>query len=211
MNPVPSQSETGTRLELLSGEEIAEEIAERLVTFKADLIAIDPLRMMRKWLLHGVCFALTAAKYYDVKQAVADALEIHSTAVFMVGSGKLGFSISPQKRYRPFGDESDFDMAIVSEALYQSLWLELFTYFERTAIEDKGTQKYHFRGWLRPDLFPEDASLQRCNRLRESVQHLNSTGVAGRYPIKVGVYYSWPFLEGYQLRSLESCKEQEGS
>lgn len=199
------------RLETLTAEEIAADVAQRQAAFRADLPLAAPVRLMRKWLLHGTCFALSPGRYYDVRQAIADSLCVHSTNVVMVGSGKLGFSISPEKLYRPFGDDSDFDMAVVSRELYEVLWLELFTYFETNAILDKSVRNYHMRGWLRPDMFPESPSVPKCNELRESVKAINGSGIAGRYPVNIGVYHSWPFLEGYQTRSIANCIDQEVS
>jgi hypothetical protein len=166
---------------------------------------------MRKWLLHGVCFALSAERYYDLRQALADALQVHSTDVVMVGSGKLGFSISPDKAYKHFDDESDLDMAVVSQPLYEALWFELFTYFEQNAIVDKSVRNYHMRGWLRPDMFPENSAVPRCNALRDALRAINASMIAGRYPVNIGVYYSWSFLEGYQLRSITNCIQTEAS
>jgi hypothetical protein len=82
------------RLETLSPDAIIQEINERIKAFKSDIASgLESVRIMRKWLPHGKCFALEPEEYYDLKQAVADATGIHSTSIFMVGSGKLGFSI----------------------------------------------------------------------------------------------------------------------
>ncbi|BAZ33457.1 hypothetical protein NIES4074_59710 (plasmid) [Cylindrospermum sp. NIES-4074] len=83
----------------------------------------------------------------------------------MVGSGKLGFSISPDKRqnklWRPFSEESDIDIVVVSEKSFVKFWEELYNFnislINRTEREERNYRKFlekFFKGWLRPDLFP---------------------------------------------------------
>lgn len=82
-------------------------------------------------------------------------------SIIVVGSAKLGFSIAPHKRYRDILDESDIDVAIIDDELFDSYWEKLFEFninIKSRSEKDQETYdkflQYFFRGWLRPDLFP---------------------------------------------------------
>jgi hypothetical protein len=99
--------------------------------------------------------------YYKLKKSIAEYFSVSHTAVFMVGSSKLGFSIAPHKYLNPIHDESDIDMAIISEALFDSIWKELFEFnIDITSRSEREHRNYNeflqyfFKGWLRPDKFP---------------------------------------------------------
>ncbi len=79
----------------------------------------------------------------------------------MIGSAKLGFSISPLKLWQPFREGSAIDMVVISPIIFDRFWVELYDFniklTSRTDYEDKQYRKfldYFFKGWLRPDLFP---------------------------------------------------------
>jgi hypothetical protein len=79
----------------------------------------------------------------------------------MVGSSKLGFSISPIKKFRDIQDDSDVDIAIIDSDLFDMYWENVFEYninlVSRSEEEDDMYRRfleYFFKGWLRPDLLP---------------------------------------------------------
>ncbi len=79
----------------------------------------------------------TEAKDYisKYKTIVSDGLGIEQSEVYMSGSAKLGFSLSPpqpnkeSKLFKPFNDDekkrkvSDIDIAVVSEKLFLEYWM----------------------------------------------------------------------------------------
>ena len=92
---------------------------------------------------------------------VAQKFGLNPQDVIMVGSAKLGFSISPLQRWQPFHGESDIDVAIISPDIFDRFWKELYDFniklTDRTPKEDKQYYiflDYFFKGWLRPDFFP---------------------------------------------------------
>ena len=50
-------------------------------------------------------------------------LGVHVNNIAIVGSAKMGFSLSPDKDYRDFNDESDIDLVLVSDGIYKSSWM----------------------------------------------------------------------------------------
>ena len=83
--------------------------------FKTLLGTHDSQTILRKHILFGLCHLLEYEAYFDLKKDVSSYFNIHPSQIVMVGSAKLGFSISPHKRYREFGDTSDIDLAIISK------------------------------------------------------------------------------------------------
>lgn len=65
--------------------------------------------------------------YSIFRKAISAQLGIPATDVFLVGSAKYGFSLSPnpEKTFAMFHDESDLDLIIISDSLFSEIWSEL--------------------------------------------------------------------------------------
>jgi hypothetical protein len=85
--------------------------------FKSDLNSLKPIQLFRKYILGSTCYILDSQQDLELREKVSANFEIEFQDVIVVGSGKLGFSIKPSKRYVGFCDESDIDIAIVSSKL----------------------------------------------------------------------------------------------
>ena len=140
-------------------------IEERIRTFKADLEndAITNEEIVNKYISFGTpyIFQDDEGQYHRLKQHIATKYSINNTEIIMIGSAKLGFSIAPIKIWKFFSDDSDIDVAIISESLFNLFWKELFDFnislVIRTEQEEskyRSFLEYFFKGWLRPDLFP---------------------------------------------------------
>jgi hypothetical protein len=131
--------------------------------------------------------------------------------VLLVGSAKLGFSIVKTKRYKPFGEESDIDVAIVSSRLFDEFAQATFDYWRRHRYWPRYEHHvtYQFPGWIRPDFLPPDLQLGRA--WWEFFRRLTSEGVFGSYQIKGGLYKSWHYLESYHSVCIEECKRSESA
>lgn|GEM_PF-6560954 len=109
----------------------------RIKEFKDDLInmAISETEIVRKHLSFGTpyIFQDSEAIYFNLKKDIADFFNSNPSKIFMVGSAKLGFSIAPRKIWREIQDESDIDMVIVSNEIFEKYWKELF----RTGTKEK--------------------------------------------------------------------------
>jgi hypothetical protein len=194
----------------MSDQEIDANIRDRLDRFKQDLGILDPGLIVQKHVLYGDCFILDQDSYFNLKHEVAGKFDLHSSEVLLVGSGKLGFSIAPEKRYRPFMDESDIDLALISPSLFDRIWWEAFNYWdERNAWPNQRDFKdYLFRGWLRPDFFPPSAYFRVAQDWFEFFRVLTSSGRFGPYKIGAGLYKSWDYLEAYQQRAVRACASE---
>ena len=109
-------------------EPIDPAIADKIASFRGDLARFNVDQFVQRHITFGTCHVLDDDRYFDIKLRIADNFRIHPSAVIVVGSSKLGFSIADSKRYRPFGDTSDIDVAIVSAPLFDNYWKAVFDY-----------------------------------------------------------------------------------
>jgi hypothetical protein len=185
------------------------DIPTRMSDFKADLTHRTSAYMVRHYTTFAHPAVLTERKYFELKSDIADKFKIHPSEIVMVGSGKLGFSIKPQKRYELFGDESDIDIAIISPTLFDTVWQIVFDYAQTDAdaIWERKTSfiEYLFQGWIRPDKLPQSYLLEFAKDWWKFFNTLTRTYKS--FPIKGGLYKSWYHFERYQSRAVDACKQ----
>lgn len=203
---------------------MSKSIEERLSKFKEDLTILDASKIFRKHIAFGECYWLDHELYYELKQDIATKFSIHPSDVVMVGSGKLGFSISEKvikdketnkiietkPKYRAFGDQSDLDIAILSSNLFDEIWYRLYEYKKTKSYwpREKKFIQYLFEGWIRPDkLPPSTTGLEIQQDWFEFFSGLTNSGKYGDLSITAGLYKNWGFLEGYQIESIINCKK----
>lgn len=150
------------------------------------------------------------------KEIVSTMLNVNFHNVQIVGSAKVGYSLSPSKLFSPFHDElpgessSDIDIAVISERLYKKYWDEL-----RSAPKIRYYQTYYnhltasiFRGYI------NEKDLQKVSKMSDEWEHLiqpinlelqDKLGFV--HPITYRIYRSWEDLEDYQLVSITKAKK----
>ena len=123
----------------------------------------------------------------------------------MVGSGKLGFSIVPKKRYRPFSIDSDIDLAIVSHKLFDSIWEGVFDHSVAAPYwaERQDFNNYLARGWIRPDKLPP--GFLQGQDWWDFFRELTALGTFGDRRLRAGLYRTWHFMRNYQMSAVEKC------
>jgi len=183
----------------------------RIKLFREDLRQRDVPELVQRHITYGECYALSQDAYFDLKNRVSQKFGIHTSEVVVVGSAKLGFSIVPDKRYRPFGEKSDIDLTLCSGTLFDDFWKDVYDYWARREIWPgiDEFRKYFFRGWMRPDKLPPAKSFHRSQEWWEFFRQLTSTGNFGPYKINGALYKSWHFLENYQQVCIRDCKLSE--
>lgn len=189
---------------------VTAQTAGRIMAFKARLEAQSPREVVQRFITGGVCVHLTEDAFESMRLRIAHNFSVHPTNIFVVGSAKLGFSIAPEKRWIPFNDESDIDVAIVSPELYLAVWRQIsdiltvdptFRWKRKNLFAEK-----HLKGWLRPDALPPSPALALADEWFEFFRALTADQICGPYHINAGLYYDIHFLEQYQERAVEMCK-----
>ncbi|CAA0081302.1 Uncharacterised protein [Zhongshania aliphaticivorans] len=175
--------------------------------FKDDLRLLNSLQIVRKHIFNGACHLLDNANYYQLKEDICEYFDVEFNDVLVVGSGKLGFSIKPQRRYGAFNDESDIDIAVVSTELFQKIWKEAYLYQRSGAYWPKSADffKYLSEGWIRPDKLPSSKYFSFTEDWWNFFNKLTISERYGPYKIRGGLYQSWFFLQEYQKICVEQC------
>ena len=131
--------------------------------FKQLLLREPPKFMVQRYLFDEFPYAFkdNQQNYYDLREKICGTFDIHPNNFTIVGSAKLGFSLNPDTLWRPFTDGSDIDIVLVSDKLFQDVWMQLLLYGQNTLIlstEEKRRfqelQKILYFGKIRPDKMP---------------------------------------------------------
>jgi len=190
----------------------ASQAVERLAEFRRDLDLLPSLAIVRRHITFGQCFVLDDHRHFSLKAEVAEHFHIHPNEVVVVGSGKLGFSIADEKRYRVFGDSSDIDVAIVSASLFDCVWQMVFDYWTDTGGFDleEDFRGYLFRGWIRPDKLPPTHTFRVRKDWWEFFRRTTSHGHYGPHKVRGALFRTWHFLETYQEINVRKCQQDAG-
>lgn len=196
----------------------------KLEEFKKSLCAISTDHELEEFsrlnLLHGTpfVFADREKEFYEFKKRICHQYGIHHTEVFIVGSGKLGFS--PVKETK-FSLDSDIDVALVSPSLWELVFelgvqLEYLIRSSRVSLRREQWKKYNeylrYRalGWVRPDLIPHHPPLRDFKRewfeFFRSISYDQSE--VGNYSVNAGLFRSQQHLELYTVNSLKRVQQK---
>jgi hypothetical protein len=97
------------------------------------------------------------------QEYVAAALGVSTAAsdVLIVGSAKTGFSLDPDRYFVPFHENSDLDIVVVHEGLFDEAWRTMLawdylTIKNRTRMEQQWLYRRHhevWSGWYEPPVW----------------------------------------------------------
>lgn len=63
-----------------------------------------------------------SSKYSEFKVYIANKFKVTVNNVSLAGSAWLGYSLTPKKHFRDFTENSDVDIVIVSQKIFNSFW-----------------------------------------------------------------------------------------
>ncbi|GAB2899774.1 hypothetical protein ACCI51_18125 [Microbulbifer echini] len=178
--------------------------------FKADLTSLNSLQIYRKYVLGGDCHLLDNHQIFEIRETICENFQIEYNDVILVGSGKLGFSIKPSRRFRAFNDDSDIDIAIVSTKLFEKIWEEAYLFKKSGADWPSSNRffKYISEGWIRPDKLPTSSYFTFTAEWWNFFNDLTSSNRFGPYKVRGGLYHSHFFLQEYQTICIEQCIQE---
>lgn len=159
----------------------------------------------------GEWSALSQEQFELIEAAASTEIPAQIDGVYVVGSAKLGFSLSEKTergvvlpRWRAFSERSDIDVAVISREYFVRVWKDaaprLFRHTSRRRVE-----KCIVGGWLPgAELLPLSNEQNLLGQLPYKVrQRLGGVRLPS---VKLRVYYDIDFLHMYQMRSLEECR-----
>ena len=183
--------------------------------FKADLEALEVGEVVRKHITTGQPAALRPIEYYELRRDVARKFDLHPNSVILVGSCRTGFSLKPERRYRPTRGDSDLDLAIVSADRFDDYWDSVFRFGNenRAWMKSPGFDNFTrqlFNGWIDPRGLPSD---RRFKQALEWVGYFNAlmrSRKFGARRITTRLYRTWERLETYQAIMVRRCRDEIG-
>lgn len=187
--------------------------------FKQLLLTKTVDSILSEVLLSDDAMHVTLEQRMLIKQNLSDRfnVSVETINLIIVGSAKLGFSISEKKsksdntiqpRYRLFSPESDVDLAVICTPIFEIIWNELSKYSFNVPYFPWSSKKlgdYFVCGWMRPDYFPTQVRLRRCDDWWDTFRNLSSRRVLGQRRIRGGLFYNLEQLKLYQRKSLLEC------
>ena len=148
--------------------------------------------------------------YDDMKIFMSEKLGIHVNNIAIVGSAKLGYSITPieEKMFRKFSQESDLDIAIVSPDLFRKSWDAFIDLARKGYLYKYSTITGNiFRRFVmlkkpdfRNDFFREwNSRVEPCQKDLQTIFSIS-------HDINYRIYESWEAVEQYHCNGLEKMK-----
>lgn len=152
----------------------------------------------------------------DFRDIVSSNMGVSFNSVMMVGSGKIGYSLSPTKKFKQFElneeskNKSDIDIAIISSDIFEYYW-KLFR--QSYSVQNNYLYKYIsreiYRGYINERNLREiDACRKewvcranKCNRMLKNNLFL-------RHEITYRIYRSWEDFEEYNLTSIKLIQNE---
>ncbi|MDR6294608.1 hypothetical protein E9232_007163 [Inquilinus ginsengisoli] len=203
-----------------------------LARFKSDLASLSPSDMFKRYVLPDRCMGVTDIDERSLRERIGANFGIDRKNIVIVGSAKLGFTLKHKSAKRksvsqededededrpafsPFSGNSDVDVAIVSDVLFDDIWKRCFEFWHGSGYggiadfwpQGKNFRDYIFRGWMRPDKLPSQGRFTYRVEWFDFFRKLTSDRAAGDYKVTAGLYREEYFLEAYQTIAINECK-----
>jgi len=175
----------------------------------------------RKKILHGTpyVFKNDESKYYEFRKRISKEYNINFHEVHITGSAKLGFSFSPLKKYKKFNYDSDIDVAIISNKLFDEMMMyiyeiemgireSLISFSQKDYKNYISFLQYTAIGWIRPDKIPffHRAKILKKNWFSffDDLSSSESNKKIVNYKVSAGVYKNYDVFEKYTISGLKN-------
>ena len=162
------------------------------------------------------CFFQRPELYGQMMDRVTQGLGVREADLCVVGSAKIGFSLSPYKFGDPFSNRSDIDIVVVSSVLFDECWLDILTNRRtpwrllREKTRDRLTahrnDNYVYRGWIYPDSIAE--ALNIGQEWLNTFNGLSTIPDLAARPVNTRLYRTWEHARAYHRRSLRQVRNK---
>lgn len=196
------------------------EYEARLKAFQSDFNRPSS-EIVQKHILTGLPVALSPDDYFALRHEVAFHFDIYPVEVVLVGSCRIGFSLTDKPRrnrprYSRLQPGSDLDLVVVSARLFHQLWDAVFDYSQTNLAFSKSAEGVQFRnmlfrGWVDPRGLPPVKRFDLSNRWVQFFDGLSRDRRFGNRRASARVYRDWSRLVAYQQIAVDLCKRAIGS
>lgn len=183
--------------------------------FRRDVVGADLQVCVGRWVLERIPFIFqeNADAYSQWRHRMARGLDVDACDIALTGSAAAGFSLSPYKSLKPFDEDSDIDVAIVSPYHFDVAWRYLrglgsdlykLTPAEQLSVADHRKRLIYW-GTVATDRF--------LARLPFGARWLSVlSDVSGEFPalgreINARLYRDFSALRAYQTDGLRKLRE----
>jgi len=174
---------------------------------------------IQKFFFNGTPFVFKdrEGEYYHFAKRIADNFGTNYQDINIVGSSRFGFS---PYRFTEFSYESDIDVAICNEKLFDKFFELICDYTYKLRKDEILLRKqqynqyvkflkYFSTGWMRPDLLPHNTI--EFKEIREKWENFfkeisYGKSEVGNYEVKAGLFKNQSFAEKYYKLSIEQLK-----
>lgn len=158
----------------------------------------------------------------DYRLIISESMGVSFNSVMMVGSGKIGYSLSPpdtthpekSKLFQPFNDDesvrkiSDLDIAIISNDIFYEYW-KLF----RKSFKMKYITTYShlyqelYRGYINErNILEVEGCRKEWNKTAALSKKRIHEELYFQHDISYRIYRSWEDFEDYNIQNIEKLK-----
>lgn len=161
----------------------------------------------------------------DYRLIVSESFGVSFNSVMMVGSGKLGFSMSPpdmdnpqkSKMFLPFNDDerirkvSDLDIAIISSDIFHEYWKKFRISYKPCY---KGTYlhlyKELYRGYINErNIMDVDGCRKQWNETASVSKKKLRSDLYFKHEISYRIYRNWEDFEDYNIQNIHKIKRED--
>ena len=160
----------------------------------------------------------------DYRLIVSECFGVSFNSVMMVGSGKLGYSMSPPnvgnsqktKMFLPFNDDekvrkvSDLDIAIISSDIFYKYW-KLFRNSYKTKFQSTYMHLYNelYRGYINErNIMEVDGCRKEWNETASISRNKLRSELFFRHEISYRIYRNWEDFEDYNIQNIRKIKRE---
>ena len=155
---------------------------------------------------------IAIGKEFDFKKDIANILQVHIRDIVIVGSGKLGFSLKPDKADEglylfkdfDFNKKSDLDVGVISSELFDKEMKNLYDFmgFHKSVWDTRSDfAKFTLKGRIAIRFLP--ASFNLTDEVKKVVVKYKME--YGR-EINIEIYKSWHYFETYHRENIKSIQ-----
>lgn len=114
------------RCDMITKDELKNKIATANKIRDIETIADEIMAIPVPWFFVKQFTRDANQKFADFKLYMAQKFTTPATNIFICGSALLGYSLSPQKDFANFNDNSDIDIVIISNKMFDRFWENYF-------------------------------------------------------------------------------------
>lgn len=192
-------------------------------TFRDLVLGSDSKKFVRNELLGPKCWlfdqkALIApgATYQDFRERIAEHVDVNPNEISLIGSSKFGFSMAPNKAWKPFDPSgppkgSDLDCAIISAKLYADIVSQIRNaFFEGYSHLRNNHSGQIFAGHvvLSNSENYKSRYLKSASQKVAELQRVASISLRFEPDITYRIYESFSVAEAYHIQGLEKLQKQ---